>query len=220
MNFAFKDKIKQIAIFKTKKNEKYILILIKNIFSGALAGIASLPLVYSLDYTRTRLSNDIISGGNREFKGLIDVYIKTWKAEGILGLHRGFCLSCITVFIYRGIYFGLYDSAKPFVINTKKFAFIQSFLLGFIITVIAGLITYPFDTVRRRMMMRVASTEQYKGSMDCMKRILNNEGKKALFRGAGINILRGIAGAGALAFFDKFIQIYTGKKNRLVWMIN
>jgi solute carrier family 25 (adenine nucleotide translocator) protein 4/5/6/31 len=29
------------------------------------------------------------------------------------GLYRGFWISCACIFIYRGLYFGLFDSLKP-----------------------------------------------------------------------------------------------------------
>ena len=56
---------------------------------------------------------------------------------------------------------------------------------------------------------------KYKGSIDCARQILVNEGFFAMMKGAGANILRGVAGAGVLAGFDKFKEIYVklrGKK--------
>merc|ERR1711973_590886 len=51
-----------------------------NIASGGAAGTMSLLFVYSLDYARTRLANDAKGkGGERQFNGLIDVYVKTLK---------------------------------------------------------------------------------------------------------------------------------------------
>ena len=38
--------------------------------------------------------------------------------------------------------------------------------------------------------------------------IMRNEGFMALMKGAGANILRGMAGAGVLAGFDKFKELY------------
>ena len=38
--------------------------------------------------------------------------------------------------------------------------------------------------------------------------VLKNEGFMSLMKGAGANILRGVAGAGVLAGFDKFQQMY------------
>lgn len=74
--------------------------------------------VYSLDYARTRLANDnksAKSGGQRQFTGLVDVYKKTLKTDGVVGLYRGFMISCVGIMVYRGLYFGLYDSIKPVV---------------------------------------------------------------------------------------------------------
>lgn len=83
-----------------------------------MAGAASLLFVYSLDYARTRLANDnksAKSGGQRQFSGLFDVYSKTLKSDGVIGLYRGFMVSCVGIVVYRGLYFGLYDSIKPVV---------------------------------------------------------------------------------------------------------
>ena len=69
--------------------------------------------VQSIDYTRTRLAVDAKSGGQRQFSGIVDVYVKTVRADGVRGLYRGFGISCSCIFIYRGLYFGLFDSLKP-----------------------------------------------------------------------------------------------------------
>lgn len=82
--------------------------------------------------------------------------------------------------------------------------FLANFLLGWGVTVTAGLASYPIDTVRRRMMMTSGEAVKYNGSIDCGVQIVKQEGVKALFSGAGANILRGIAGAGVLAGYSKF----------------
>merc|ERR1712107_488993 len=73
---------------------------------------------------------------------------------------------------------------------------------------ITGLMSYPIDTVRRRVMMTSGGGAKYKGSLDCFTQVLRNEGFMSLMKGAGANILRGVAGAGVLAGFDKFQQMY------------
>ena len=62
------------------------------------------------------------------------------------------------------------------------------------------------------MMMRSGEIEKYTGSIDCFLKIVKNEGYGALMKGGFINIFRGIAGAGVLSSFDKFIEIYSGIK--------
>ena len=55
---------------------------------------------------------------------------------------------------------------------------------------------------------RFLQAVKYKGSMDCFVQVLKNEGFMSLMKGAGANILRGVAGAGVLAGFDKFKEVY------------
>merc|ERR1719309_1910195 len=109
LNFAFKDTVK--GIFKTPKDASAATKFATNITSGGVAGTLSLMFVYSLDYARTRLANDAKGkDGARKFNGLVDVYVKTIKTDGIQGLYRGFVISAVGIFIYRGMYFGLYDT--------------------------------------------------------------------------------------------------------------
>jgi solute carrier family 25 (adenine nucleotide translocator) protein 4/5/6/31 len=206
LNFAFKDTVK--AAFKTPKDAPQHIKFATNIASGGVAGTMSLLFVYSLDYARTRLANDMKGkGGERQFNGLIDVYVKTIKSDGIQGLYRGFVISAVGIFIYRGMYFGLYDSLKPLLLGENP-GVMASFLLGWAVTITSGLMSYPIDTIRRRMMMTSGGAVKYKNSMDCAAQILKNEGFMSMMKGAGANILRGVAGAGVLAGFDKFKAVY------------
>jgi len=206
LNFAFKDAIK--AAFSVPKTASQGTKFAANIASGGAAGTMSLLFVYSLDYARTRLANDAKGkGGERQFNGLIDVYAKTLKSDGIQGLYRGFAISAVGIFIYRGMYFGLFDTLKPLLLGDNANVTL-SFLLGWGVTVTAGLMSYPIDTIRRRMMMTSGGGVKYKGSLDCGMQILKNEGFMSMMKGAGANVLRGVAGAGVLAGFDKFQAMY------------
>jgi len=183
-----------------------------NVASGGAAGASSLVFVYSLDYARTRLANDNKSakrGGERQFKGLVDVYRKTIASDGVAGLYRGFAISCVGIIVYRGCYFGFYDSIKPMLPNGLEKNLLVTFFLGWAVTIAAGLASYPLDTIRRRMMMTSGEAVKYDSSFACAKEIMAKEGIKSFFKGAGANILRGIAGAGVLSGFDKLKQIYT-----------
>lgn len=215
LNLAFKDKFK--AMFGYKKDEGYWRWFAGNLASGGAAGATSLFFVYSLDYARTRLANDAKSstkgGGERQFNGLVDVYRKTIASDGIAGLYRGFNISCVGIIVYRGLYFGLYDSLKPvLLVGDLSNSLLASFLLGWGITIGAGLASYPIDTVRRRMMMTSGAAVKYNSSLHCFQTVVKNEGFKSLFKGAGANILRAVAGAGVLAGYDKLQEIFNPQK--------
>jgi len=214
LNFAFKDYFK--SLFGFKKNDGYWKWFAGNVASGGAAGASSLLFVYSLDYARTRLANDAKSsakgGGERQFKGLVDVYKKTLASDGIGGLYRGFIPSVVGIIVYRGLYFGVYDSLKPVVlVGALEGSFLASFALGWSVTIGAGLASYPLDTIRRRMMMTSGSGVNYKSMFDAGSQIIAKEGTSSLFKGAGANILRGVAGAGVLSLYDVFQEAVFGK---------
>ncbi|WVZ23317.1 hypothetical protein V8G54_001861 [Vigna mungo] len=88
LNFAFKDYLKRLFNFK-KDKDGYWKWFAGNLASGGAAGASSLLFVYSLDYPNC-LANDSKAakkGGERQFNGLIDVYRKTIKSDGIAGLN-------------------------------------------------------------------------------------------------------------------------------------
>lgn len=218
LNFAFKDYFKALFNF-SRDRDGYWRWFAGNIASGSAAGATSLLFVYSLDYARTRLTNDYKAaaakggGGGRQFTGLVDVYRKTLRSDGVAGLYRGFNVSVVGIVVYRGLYFGMYDSFKPVLLTGKlQDNFFASLALGWMITNGANLASYPLDTVRRRMMMTSGEAVKYKSSMDAFAQIVRNEGPKSLFKGAGANVLRAIAGAGALAGYDQLQLIFFGKK--------
>lgn len=214
LNFMVKDEVKKHLTFP-KAKYGYPMYFMGNILSGGVAGTVSLLFVYSLDYARTRLSMDAKGakkGGEKQFNGLMDVYRKTLAQDGIAGLYRGFVISAVGIFIYRGLYFGMFDSIKPLMPAKYRDNFSANFLLGYTITVLAGLASYPIDTIRRRMMMTSGEAVKYNGSIDCAKQILQKEGAKAYFKGAGANILRGIAGALVISGYDRLQLIVFGKK--------
>ncbi|RKF73011.1 ADP,ATP carrier protein [Golovinomyces cichoracearum] len=214
LNFAFRDTYKSMFNFK-KDRDGYAKWMAGNLASGGAAGATSLLFVYSLDYARTRLANDnksAKSGGERQFNGLVDVYKKTLASDGIAGLYRGFMPSVLGIVVYRGLYFGMYDSIKPvLLVGPLEGNFLASFLLGWTVTTGAGIASYPLDTIRRRMMMTSGEAVKYKSSFDAGRQIVAKEGVKSLFKGAGANILRGVAGAGVLSIYDQFQVLIFGK---------
>jgi solute carrier family 25 (adenine nucleotide translocator) protein 4/5/6/31 len=206
LNFAFKDFYKQW--FSYPRSAGFLPCLFGNVASGGLAGATSLIVVYPLDFARTRLAVDVGKGSSREFTGTFDCIMKTAKASGWGrgGVYNGFVVSCVGIIFYRGAYFGLYDTAQMYIENAS---FAVKFTIGYSVTILAGLISYPLDTVRRRMMMTSGKDAgKYKGSIHCFRKILLDEGVPALFKGAGSNILRGLCGAFVLVGFDYAQDFY------------
>lgn len=116
LNFAFKDFFgSRINVYDKSEKGKFLL---ANIVSGGLAGTCGNIFVYPLDFVRTRLGVDMGKGlQEREFKGMWDCMKKTYYNEGIKGLYRGFVIGAGSLFFYRGLYFGVYDTGKELVLK-------------------------------------------------------------------------------------------------------
>jgi len=210
LNFAFKDKYKQVFLGGVDKNTKFWRYFMGNLASGGAAGATSLCFVYPLDFARTRLAADTGKGGQREFKGLGDCLAKIFKSDGMVGLYRGFGVSVQGIIIYRAAYFGFYDTARGMLPDAKNTPIYISWAIAQSVTTVAGIVSYPFDTVRRRMMMqsgRKATEIIYKNTIHCWATIAKQEGGSAFFKGAFSNVLRGTGGAFVLVLYDEIKKV-------------
>jgi len=205
LNFAFKDTYKKLFLEGLDKKKDFWKFFAGNLASGGAAGATSLCFVYPLDFARTRLAADVGKAGSREFNGLLDCLVKIAKSDGPIGLYRGFFVSVQGIIIYRAAYFGMFDTAKMVVsAEGQKLNFFVAWGIAQVVTVGSGILSYPWDTVRRRMMMQSGRKDiLYKNTLDCALKIIKNEGMGAMFKGALSNVFRGTGGALVLAIYDE-----------------
>ncbi|XP_062514171.1 ADP/ATP translocase 3-like [Corticium candelabrum] len=211
LNFAFKDTYKSWFLDGVDKKKQFWRYFAGNLASGGLAGATSLCFVYPLDFARTRLAADIGKGASdRQFNGLGDCLVKIVRSDGVRGLYQGFFVSVQGIIIYRAAYFGFFDTVKGMLPSNIKPNFFLSWAIAQTVTTVAGIISYPFDTVRRRMMMQSGRSDVlYKGTIDCWRKIYQNEGGRAFFKGAFSNVLRGTGGALVLVLYDEIKKYLT-----------
>jgi solute carrier family 25 (adenine nucleotide translocator) protein 4/5/6/31 len=207
-NLAFKDSIK--AMFpKYNPKTEFWPFFGANLASGGLAGAASLCIVYPLDYARTRLASDVGSG-KKTFNGLGDCLMKTAKGpKGVLSLYNGFGISVAGIIPYRGVQFGLNDTLlglNPYKKEVSFIGLVSKWACAQFSVIMSGFVTYPFDTVRRRLQMESEKTVEdrmYKGAAHCAQKIIADEGVAAMFKGAGANVLRGTGAALVLVLYGE-----------------
>jgi len=211
LNFAFKD------IYEVRFNPydpkiepgKYF---IGNIVSGGMAGTTTTFFVYPLDFARTRLGVDIGRGSERQFRGIFDVIKTIYKHDGITGLYKGIGPGIIGIFLYRGLYFGVYDSGKALFLNKDASGITKFFFAQFCVLLSEG-VSYPTDTVKRKLMLQAGRDEvQYKSAMDCTRQIWEKEGIKGFWKGYLSNILRSVGGTLCLVLYDEFQLLHSKNK--------
>ena len=213
--------------YKNHNNKRRRRKLISSFLSGGLAGGTATSLLYPFEFLRTRLAMD---NGNTVQKtrkypnGMRDVFRLTLKMNGFTGLYEGYGIALGGVVIYRALHLGGYDALKYelarmhvhgdlFLENDDAFTvlpFWKRFLAAQTVTLIAGTICYPIDSVRRRLMMQacIAKEErQYKGSFDCFRKVYSAEGAGGFYLGIGPNLLRSVGGALLLVAYDEFKEM-------------
>ncbi len=131
------------------------------------------------------------------------------------GLYRGFMVSLYGIIVYRAAFFGGYDTMKGMLLNKDSGVF-ASWMVAQVVTTIAGVVSYPFDTVRRRMMMQAGKKKgkdgapapvPYKNTADCWVKIFQSEGIGGFFKGALTNAIRGSGGAIVLVMYDEIQKV-------------
>jgi len=161
-----------------------------------------------------------VGSGKKTFNGLADCLVKTAKGpKGFMSLYNGFGVSVAGIIPYRGVQFGLNDTIKgmnPYDKETGVRGIASKWAGAQFSVIMSGFVTYPFDTVRRRLQMeseRPVDKRLYKGSLHCAQKIIADEGVKAMFKGAGANILRGTGAALVLVLYGEIKAYMTGGVN-------
>lgn len=177
--------------------------------------MTTIIFTYPLDVVRTRLSLDVSRYSEpRLYQGTIGCMKEILKSEGVSGFYKGFGIACLGIVPYLTLSLATYDLLKPEVFNAdineteSLLTVIINYLgVGTVAGMSAQLLTYPLDTVRRRMQLNGGHGLQkaYKNSFDCIKKIISTEGMKGFYRGVIPNLVK-IPPAAAIQFsmYDLF----------------
>ncbi|KNA25791.1 hypothetical protein SOVF_003740 [Spinacia oleracea] len=204
LNFSLKDLYRDVL--KNDSDGQPIMTgVAANFFAGAAAGCTTLIIVYPLDIAHTRLAADIGKADARQFRGIYHFLTSVYRVEGVRGLYRGLPASFHGMVIHRGLYFGGFDTVKDVLAkDAVELALWKRWLAAQVVTTSAGLLSYPFDTVRRRMMMQSGLKEpMYRKTVDCWKTIYRTEGLTSFYRGAISNMFRSTGAAAILVLYDE-----------------
>ena len=181
-----------------------------NLQVGLLSGFLTTTVTYPWDIIHTRLAaSPSLKGEKPAFRGAFHCYRLIFREEGFFKVWKGYCVTLAALVPNVAITFALYDVFRGIIINAKKTksddsAFVQLLSnggAGSLAGIIANLVTYPLDTVKRRIQVQnEGRTEKlYKGALDCLKKLPAKEGVGALYAGIVPHLLK-IAPAAAVQF--------------------
>lgn len=166
--------------------------------AGGMAGMTATAVTYPLDLARGRIAGTLgKSVGQKTYGGILPTVLLTIKDEGVLALYKGVTPTILGAMPYEGIKFGtvgLLERLFPVVDDDRQAHPLRKMLFGGMGGVMAGLVTYPNDTVRRLLQLQgsreSASREQYRGYWDCVRQTYRAHGLIRFYRGLTINLVR------------------------------
>jgi solute carrier family 25 (mitochondrial adenine nucleotide translocator), member 4/5/6/31 len=143
-------------------------------------------------------------------EGLRGVVQRIFRSDGIVGFYQGYGIALLGGVVYRILLLGGYDAVKNELTFRKggddpnDLTWMERILSAQFISLTAGTISYPFDSVRRRMMMQAGqSVRQYHGTVHCIRTVYRTEGIRGFYLGLGPNIVRSVGGALLLVGYDQ-----------------
>ncbi|MBA0806893.1 hypothetical protein Gohar_022735, partial [Gossypium harknessii] len=175
-----------------------------NFIAGAAAGCTTLIIIYPLDIAHTRLAADIGRTDVRQFRGIYHFLSTMYKKDGIWGIYSGLPASLHGMTVHRGLYFGGFDTMKEILSEKSRneLALWKRWVVAQAVTTSAGLLSYPLDTVRRRMMMQSGLEKpMYHSTLNCWRTIYRTEGVTSFYRGAVSNVFRSTGTAAILVLY-------------------
>ena len=202
-NFLF---LEHFRSFVPNKEESGIpLHALCNILAGSAAGISSLILVHPFDVMRTRIAADQGVGYSRTYRGMIDCAGKSLKFGGVTaGFYAGFWVTCPSIFVNKGLYLGLFETSRSIRPSTSL---LESWVTAQLIVLISSFVTYPLDTVKRRLILQNGSRDRmYTGARQCLRKTISEEGVRGLFNGALTNSFRSVGSALTLVVYDSMTK--------------
>lgn len=167
--------VSQLQYF-TDRNKDGKITIAQEVLAGAGAGFTQVVATNPMEIVKIRMQ---VQGNNP--KDQIST-VQVVRNLGITGLYRGSSATLLRDVPFSALFFPLYANLKKLIGNEDTM--LTSLVAGFTAGATSSGICTPFDVVKTRLQVSGAS-ERYNGMMDCCKKVFQNEGMLALYKGCG-----------------------------------
>ncbi|KDO17316.1 hypothetical protein SPRG_17247 [Saprolegnia parasitica CBS 223.65] len=152
---------------------------VEHAICGAIAGMIATMTVYPMEVVRTRIIVQRASDGPHRITSVLK---QIHAVEGLRGLYRGGL---------SGLVFACYEYCKSYLHASRETLHTTDYLgIGSLSGAVAQTISYPFDSVKKRLQAQELGQKRYNGMLDCFRKVVAEEGAMALFRGTLPNMVR------------------------------
>ncbi|KAJ5722090.1 Mitochondrial substrate/solute carrier [Penicillium malachiteum] len=183
------------------------LTTVESMIAGAIAGSATVLITNPIWVINTRMtarkseSEESLPGAPKTKASTLSTLMELLKKDGPKGLFAG-VLPALILVINPILQYTIFEQLKNVVERRRRMTPKDAFYLGALGKILATSITYPYITIKSR--MHVASKDGPKESLNgTLKRIVQEEGWKGLYKGIGPKVTQSaITAAFLFAFKD------------------
>ncbi|XP_035718764.1 mitochondrial thiamine pyrophosphate carrier-like [Vespa mandarinia] len=183
--------------------------------AGAISGFLTRFTCQPLDVVKIRFQLQVEPIGQHHASKYQSVFQAFWlilKEEGIFALWKGHIPAQLLSVVYGTGQFYSYNvimkfSDKYSYLNERKY--LTNFVAGASAGSIATIISFPFDTIRTRLIAQSYNCKVYKGILHSCSTILHKESPKVFFSGISPTLLQIAPHTGLQFLFYKYlVDIY------------
>lgn len=172
-------------------NEQAKVSVIQSAVAGGASGAITRAIAQPLDVLKIRFQlqlEPIKHGSNSKYNSVVQAVSSIVKEEGVFALWSGHIpAQCLSI-SYGIVQFAIFEkltqtcqSSDPqFFMSNKHWI---NFTNGGVAATIATIASFPFDTVRTRLIAEQKTNKAYKGFVDAFSTMIKTEGVRALYKG-------------------------------------
>ncbi|KAL3155458.1 hypothetical protein ABBQ38_011014 [Trebouxia sp. C0009 RCD-2024] len=177
---------------------------------GGLAGASAQAIIYPMELVRTRLA--VSSQG--QYKGMADCIRNVLKYEGFRAFYRGLTPSLLGIIPFAGVDIAAFEIFKEKLLSRyhgdpPPLAILGA---GMMSSSIAQFASYPLALVRTRLQAQGANGAKlrYTGMTDVLRKTVQADGFKGLYRGVLPNMMKLAPAAGISWFMFEEVKRFLG----------
>lgn len=178
--------------------------------SGAIGEVCALPFYVPAEVIAKRMQVATL-GPARNYNSTAHAAKSILKSEGYGGLFAGFWPTMLRDVPYTALQFSFFTAAKDrYRAHTSRHQLsdAEATGLGVVVGAVAAILTNPFDVIKTRFMTQSTGSERkYHTILQCLKRLVAEEGASVLMRGVYARVLWVGPGSGiTLAVYERCSQ--------------
>ncbi|XP_022098882.1 solute carrier family 25 member 43-like [Acanthaster planci] len=171
----------------------------KALLAGSLGGMVATVVTYPTDMVKTRLIVQSTNKQRRRYRGIVHAFKLILKEEGLLAFYRGLYVSLLGSMPFSACTFLIYELLDT-LWDTPRYMLtpVQNFFNGCIAAAVAQTVSFPFDTIRKKLQAQSfvmkngggVDIHPFRGMIMAFRKTNDAYGMKGLWRGNTANICK------------------------------